>query len=248
VVDRALNGGTPLLVFADDWGRHPSSCQHLVRRLRADTPVLWVNSIGTRQVKADGITLRRKGLQQVDERMWVLDVPMVPGLGTALLRNVNRSLVSFRLRSALASLGMSRPVVLTTLPYIGWLIRDLPRRGLVYYCTDDYSHWPSADREALQQADREMTADADLILAASQALVRPAGRLFRPDLRKARFRAARRGSPPLPAGQPGDDRAEGVLPRVVRVPAQRTPAGGAALRGAAALPRRAGRAADALRR
>src|SRR5437899_2971422 len=48
-----------LLVFADDWGRHPSSCQHLVKRLRGDYRILWVNSIGTRQVKADSLTVRR---------------------------------------------------------------------------------------------------------------------------------------------------------------------------------------------
>jgi glycosyltransferase involved in cell wall biosynthesis len=171
----------PLLVFADDWGRHPSSCQHLIRRLRADHPVLWANTVGTRQVKADSFTFRRgvekikswgKGLKKVDRQMWTIDLPMVPGMSNRLLREVNRRLVTARLRSALADLGMESPVVLTTLPYIGWLIRGLRRRAMVYYCTDDYSHWPSADRETLQQADRDMSREADLILAASQALYR----------------------------------------------------------------------------
>lgn len=169
----------PLLVFADDWGRHPSSCQHLVRRLREDTKVVWVNTIGTRQVRADRVTWRRgieklnnwtKGTQRVSESMWVVDVPMLPGVGTRAMRGVNRVLVTSYIRRTLAKLGISRPTVLTTLPYIHWLIRDLPRSALIYYCTDDYSHWPSADREALQLADREMSAQADLILAASHTL------------------------------------------------------------------------------
>lgn len=169
----------PLLVFADDWGRHASSCQHLIRRLRADHPILWVNTVGTRQVKADSFTLRRgwekiknwsKGLRQVDERMWTIDVPMVPGMSNRLLREINRHLVTRRLRTVLAELGLEAPVVLTTLPYIGWLIRGLRRRALVYYCTDDYSHWVSADRETLQRADRELSREADLILGASQSL------------------------------------------------------------------------------
>ena len=37
-----------LLVFSDDWGRHPSSCQHLVRNLLDRYPVVSVNTIGTR--------------------------------------------------------------------------------------------------------------------------------------------------------------------------------------------------------
>jgi glycosyltransferase involved in cell wall biosynthesis len=171
----------PLLVFADDWGRHPSSCQHLIRRLREDRPILWANTVGTRQVKADSFTLRRgvekiknwsKGLKQVDRQMWTIDLPMLPGMSNRPLREINRHLVTARLRGVLAELGMESPIVLTTLPYIGWLIRGLRRRGLVYYCTDDYSHWPSADRETLQRAEGELCREANLILAASQALYR----------------------------------------------------------------------------
>jgi glycosyltransferase involved in cell wall biosynthesis len=178
----------PLLVFADDWGRHPSSCQHLIRRLRADHPILWVNTIGTRQVKADSFTLRRglekiknwsRGLKQVDWQMWTIDLPMVPGLSHRVLCEINRQLVTKRLRDVLARLGMGMPIVLTTLPYMGWLIRGLKRRALVYYCTDDYSFWPSADRETLQRAERELSREADLILAASQALYRRLSRMGR---------------------------------------------------------------------
>ncbi len=48
-----------LLVFSDDWGRHPSSCQHLVRNLLDRYPVLWVNTIGTRAPRLDVQTLKR---------------------------------------------------------------------------------------------------------------------------------------------------------------------------------------------
>lgn len=172
---------SPLVVFADDWGRHPSSCQHLIRRLRKDVPVLWVNTIGTRQVKADSFTFRRglekiknwgKGLTQVADQMWVMDVPMLPGLANPLVRAANGVLVTRRLKQVLRQLNFGKPVVLTTLPYIAWLIRQLPRKALVYYCTDDYSHWPSADKATLQQADYELNRDADLILAASQLLLK----------------------------------------------------------------------------
>src|SRR5262245_47058811 len=170
-----------LLVFADDWGRHPSSCQHLVRRLQSDFRILWVNSIGTRRVKANAITLRRalekfknwgQGLKHVANQMWVVDLPMLPGMSWPMIREANRRLASSRLRRLLKRLGMDRPDVLTTLPYMEWLIRDLPRRSLTYYCTDDYGYWPGADRELMEQADRELSRRADRILAASQALVR----------------------------------------------------------------------------
>lgn len=36
------------VVFSDDWGRHPSSCQHLFGRIIPQAQVIWVNTIGLR--------------------------------------------------------------------------------------------------------------------------------------------------------------------------------------------------------
>lgn len=181
MVDAAMSARwrPPLLVFADDWGRHPSSCQHLVRRLRADYRILWANTVGTRRARADTLTLRRgieklknwrRGLERVSDQMWVVDLPMLPGLGGGLVRSFNRRVVSWRLQAVLRQLGMAEPLILTTQPHVEWLTRDVPRRATVYYRTDDYSHWPSADRERLGQADRELRDRANLILAASHGL------------------------------------------------------------------------------
>ncbi|MEO0965883.1 MAG: hypothetical protein AAFY08_12260 [Planctomycetota bacterium] len=56
--DESLN----LVVFSDDWGRHPSSCQHLVRHLMrrgAVGEVVWVNTIGTRRVRLSWADAKR---------------------------------------------------------------------------------------------------------------------------------------------------------------------------------------------
>jgi glycosyltransferase involved in cell wall biosynthesis len=167
-----------LVVFADDWGRHPSSCQHLIRRMTSQWRILWVNTIGTRSVRADGFTFRRgiekirswrNGLRQVGDQMWVLDPPMVPSSST-LAKKINRVIVTTRIRQILRRLKWRDPVVLTTLPYTAWLLGDLGECGFVYYCTDDYSHWPSADRPVLQQAERQIRQRADLVLAVSHKL------------------------------------------------------------------------------
>ena len=178
--DRTDESRPPLMVFADDWGRHPSSCQHLVRRLQSDFRILWVNSIGTRSVQVNGFTARRvleklnnwrRGLQQVADEMWVLDLPMLPGIGSPLVRSVNERLIAWRLNTVLRRLNMLEPVVLTTLPYVLWMLSGVPRRALIYNVTDDYSQWPQADRAALMAADREMAQAADLVLPCSRALM-----------------------------------------------------------------------------
>ena len=52
-------GPRTILVFADDWGRHPSSAQHLIRQLLPRRRVVWVNTIGTRKPRFDRATLQR---------------------------------------------------------------------------------------------------------------------------------------------------------------------------------------------
>jgi hypothetical protein len=47
--DRAFVMKSTLLVFADDWGRHPSSAQHLVGRLAGRHRMIWGSTVGTRK-------------------------------------------------------------------------------------------------------------------------------------------------------------------------------------------------------
>src|SRR5258708_34378179 len=42
-----LDGAT-LLVFADDWGIHPSSAQHLFSQLLSRNRVVWFDTVGLR--------------------------------------------------------------------------------------------------------------------------------------------------------------------------------------------------------
>ena len=58
----------PLIVFSDDWGRHPSSCQHLIAKLLPHRHVTWVNTIGTRPPGLNWSTVTR-GLGTV--RQWL---------------------------------------------------------------------------------------------------------------------------------------------------------------------------------
>ena len=50
-----------IVIFSDDWGRHPSSCQHLARHWVGSYDVVWVNTIGMRPPRLDWITARRGG-------------------------------------------------------------------------------------------------------------------------------------------------------------------------------------------
>jgi hypothetical protein len=183
-----------LLVFSDDWGRHPSSCQHLVRNLLDRYPVLWVNTIGTRAPRFDLQTIKRvtekvrqwgssklsyesnqkqdqaAGLRvQTHDNLQVINPKMWPWFGSGRDRKLNRWLLSKQLTSLISRLP--QPVVgLTTLPITADLPDALPIDRWVYYCVDDFSQWPGLDGDTLRTMDRAMIQRADTLVAVSETL------------------------------------------------------------------------------
>ncbi len=180
-----------LLVFADDWGRHPSSCQHLVGHLLERRPVHWVNTIGTRTPRLDWATLRRsmgKARQWLRRRpaaagalpanLAVLNPKMWPWFGSAFGRGLNRRLLTRQLAPLLRSLPEA-PVAVTTIPLVADLVGTLPVRRWVYYCVDDFSQWPGLDQRTLEDMEVELVARVDDIVAVSEPLQQRLARMGR---------------------------------------------------------------------
>jgi glycosyltransferase involved in cell wall biosynthesis len=181
VSDAATDPRPALLVFADDWGRHPSSCQHLVRQLLDRYTVYWVNTIGTRTPRLDLATLRR-GLEKV--RHWarpaqraealpanlhVLNPRMWPWFTSRFDRVLNRRMLLHQLTPLLRTLP-EPPVAVATLPIVADLIGPLPVRRWVYYCVDDFGQWPGLDQVTLQHMEARLLARADRVIAVSDVL------------------------------------------------------------------------------
>lgn len=170
----------PLLVFADDWGRHPSSCQHLIRQLLPRRSVTWVNTI-MRPPRLSLATLRRaweksKQWSQSQESSdtapsnpRVLNPRMWPWFASRLDRRLNRWLLSRQLAPVIRTLP-TPPIVITTLPIIADLIGELAVKRWVYYCVDDFSVWPGLDGAALRRLEAQLVQKVDAVIAVSETL------------------------------------------------------------------------------
>lgn len=170
---------SPLLVFADDWGRHPSSAQHLTRRLLDWHPVAWVNTIGTRKPAWNWGTVCR-GLEKLrhwsaataeapSPAPWIVNPFMWPWFTAPWDRALNRMLLCRALKPLLDA-WPEPPVAVTTLPIVADLMDKLPVAKWVYYCVDDFAQWPGLDGEALRRMERDLVARADSIVAVSETL------------------------------------------------------------------------------
>jgi glycosyltransferase involved in cell wall biosynthesis len=173
---------TPFLVFADDWGRHPSSCQHLVSQMLGSREVVWVNTIGTRPPRLDLDTVRRgwekarqwlraspAGPQLTPANPRVLNPRMWPWFSSGLDRRLNRRLLSRQLGPIVRGLA-APPVAITTLPIVADLIDAIPVERWVYYCVDDFSLWPGLDGVAMRRLAARLLPRVDEVIAVSDTL------------------------------------------------------------------------------
>ena len=187
------------LIFSDDWGRHPSSCQHLTRSLMLEGGhrVYWVNTIGTRPPGWNLLTLRR-GFGKI--RSWfgnrgkmesrtqgasgskedvsrkepvpkILHPVMYPWFRHGFDRRLNRFLMSRAINHVLAEAGETDVTAITTLPITADLPGELPAvKRWVYYCVDDWSRWPGMDARPLAEMEAELIRKMDWIVTAGENL------------------------------------------------------------------------------
>ncbi|MGL6075671.1 MAG: glycosyltransferase [Fimbriiglobus sp.] len=177
----------PWLVFADDWGRHPSSCQHLIRTFLPNRDITWVNTIGTRPPRLD----RRTAERVVGKlKSWVRPQPkspdsptameglapkivapkMWPSFASSLSRGLNKKLLLRGLMPVVEAMP-APPIVISTLPIVADLIGVLPASRWVYYCVDDFSVWPGYDGKTMGKMEAEFLPKVNEVIAVSPTLI-----------------------------------------------------------------------------
>jgi len=168
------------IVFAEDWGSHPSSTQHLFSQLAKRHEVHWVNSIGMRKPRLNFIDLKRvfkKALQlfsgqkkQTNENTSVVKVyklPVLPWHDIALVRQFNRLVYAHYL----GHINDGSPTVYWLSVPTAVYLSDINKIDkLIYYCCDDFNALAGVDAKLVKPFEQQLIADADLIFTISAKL------------------------------------------------------------------------------
>ena len=173
------------LVFGEDWGRHPSSSQHILTELMDHYEVTWINSIGLRQPK-----LSWRDINRVKEKLYAtlshrsqvktgntkecnpnqapvaIIKPLVwPVAQAPLIKKINNALLNMQLYRK-----QKRRIIWAALPtavdYLDICDSDL----VIYYCGDDFSSLADVDHHYVTEMEKQLIHRADIILACSPAL------------------------------------------------------------------------------
>ena len=175
------------IVFGDDWGRHPSSCQHLIGKVAARHRVLWVNTIGLRPPRWNVYDFNR-GLEKVSgwvgqtrskhqmygpvigSGLHVYSPVSTPINSTSFFRRLNAGLMIRGIRREMDRLGIRQPISIAGVPNVADVVGHLGEKMVVYYCYDDFALWPGVAKDTVLDMERTLLQKADLVLATSVEL------------------------------------------------------------------------------
>ncbi|QUM76636.1 glycosyltransferase [Moritella sp. 24] len=181
------------IVFGEDWGRHPSSTQHLMKCMINEHQVYWVNSIGLRRPKltdakrviekfkqfnnatANDFNQHNGHLAEDCKPLEILAPLAVPWPGSNIAYMINRLLLTYQARALLAKYpeNKSNPRVLwLSLPTGRCVIDALEEDLVVYYAGDDFNALQGVDHKQVSIEETKLVKRADIIFAASENIAR----------------------------------------------------------------------------
>lgn len=195
-----LSDNYPMVMFGEDWGRHPSSTQHLARELSKYHDITWVNSIGLRAPRFNlsdmGRALRKlkavltfgkkkesladQHLRAEDQQSWkpeVVNPLAIPFHGQAWARWLNQKMISNKLFNVFKNnnslnIADEKPILWLSLPSAMPLLGKINESFSIYYCGDDFSSLEGVDHDVMGKLEEELVQKVDLILVASETLSR----------------------------------------------------------------------------
>lgn len=181
-----------MIVFGEDWGRHPSSTQHLMKQLALTNKIIWVNSLGLRRPKmnrADLDRLKQKALALVRYRSSengrcahpfteLVNPRTLPFPGSKTAALFNRYALKSQIVPLLNRHHFSQPLIWTSLPTALDVVGHLSERAVIYYAGDDFGALAGVDHGSVLAMESRLADKAALIIAASPEIAKrfPAGK------------------------------------------------------------------------
>lgn len=173
-----------------DWWYHNrghSECQ-IMRRLAAQQPVLWINSIGMRAPRPGGTELAMlryvrklrstlKGLRRDASGMWVYSPIFMPRYTPRALA-FNGMVLDWQVRVLMRKLGMRRPSAWVTVPTATPALLRGHWQRVVFNRSDDFATLPEVRAGLIRSLENQILESCDHVLYVNRELFeRERGRL-----------------------------------------------------------------------
>ncbi|MDP2960069.1 MAG: glycosyltransferase [candidate division Zixibacteria bacterium] len=168
-----------IVCLAEDWGRLPSSSQHIMRVLSREYSILWVDSLGLRIPSVSKADLKRifnkltkffSGIQEKEPYIYVHSPIILPYFKNRLARKINQMILTLSLNYFLSRKKAQSRVLWAACPTAEGLIGRLKEEKSIYYCADEYSEFSGYSKKLVKELEESLLKKADLVLVVSDKL------------------------------------------------------------------------------
>lgn len=168
-----------IICFANDWHGDPTSKHQVMKVLSEDRKVLWVNSVSMRAPNLNKSDFSRvvsklksflKGLEQINENIFVFTPLVLPFPGNTLVRRMNYWILLISIKYYIKKLELSPFQLWTFIPTMVNLIGHLNESKVIYYCVDEWSKFSFLDGVLMRKLEQELLQKSDVVITTAKTL------------------------------------------------------------------------------
>ncbi len=170
-----------IVYISNDWAReNKTSAHHIAEVLSVRNRVLYVEAAGMRSPRVSGRDFRKivtkltrffSRPKPLQNNLFLFSPSLIPFHRYAFVRSLNRLLLAKMLNRACKTIGFRKPIIWIYMPHFASAVETLENKGVVYYCTDEYSSNPKVDPETIRRLERVILEKADVAFVVSQRLL-----------------------------------------------------------------------------
>lgn len=167
-----------IICFSNDWRNDPTSKHQIMKILARENRIIWVNSIGLRtptlgRQDAGRIIGKLKsftrGLEKITGNFFVYTPIVIPFHRIRLVKMINSVILKLSLKRYIRKLGMKDIIYWSYLPNVGYILKSLDAKHIVYHCVDEWSKFSFIDENIIEQ-EKVLCEMSDLVLASARTL------------------------------------------------------------------------------
>lgn len=174
-----------IIVFGEDFARHPHSLEHLLRPLFLNNQFIWVETIGIRSPRLSFYDLKKMTLKILrwfsshqkiasitlkPKTIHLVQPLMLPYNQFSIVRRLNQLLVLRAVRKKMTQLDFKADYTITSLPNSCDYVGHFSEKKIVYVCVDEYSLWPGFDHKMISEMEKKLLQKSDVVFATSTQL------------------------------------------------------------------------------
>jgi glycosyltransferase involved in cell wall biosynthesis len=168
------------ICFGEDWGKHITSAQHIIKEFAKCNRVIWVNSISYRSPRlriSDLLKIVRRlksclvQPQEKNPNLRIVSPVVIPFPQFKLVRRFNKFILLRKITRICKQLNFKDPILWISVFTAADFVGSLGESVSIYYCSDEFSEFPRISKRLVKELEEPLMRKVDLLIVTSKELL-----------------------------------------------------------------------------